>query len=337
MANRYLLKNGDRELGPFLLDDMRKMVRSGRLGRFQHVSTDGGKTWSPASTFEELWETTELIAVPTRLDTSPDSWPPKEDLSPLVVMPDGGAVSQAKSAQRPAPSDGGFGLAGFITATTALVLMLCPLLIWILRHRDAYWAVPTCFLFLVAAVTGLVLSAVALSRRAGGFAKTGLVVGICATVIGLVTSVGWLVSEDPGNGWIVRMTATAEADVQLARRNFNASLKRYREHAPDDDHTAALERLTIDLMTLTQAHKQLLQAAAATPRFYRHFRKLDDLRTSFLSFREAVQLQDKIEPQKAIDDVGQSQLMLKELLDLWDLYQTGQLTIDPIQAKFRDY
>lgn len=342
MADRYLVKKGDRELGPFLLDDMRKMVRSGALGRFQNVSKDGGKSWARASTFAEIWDPTDLIPQPKSAAPAPVPPPvalppPTVSQAPLVVIPTGGALSRDLGESPPARGDGGLGLAGFITATTALVLMIGPLLIWILRYRDGYWAVPTSFLFLVVAVTGLVLSAIGLARRAGGFAKAGLVTGICGSVLGLVTSIGWAVAQDPRDDWIVRVTSTAEADVQMARKNFGASLKRYREHAPKDDHAKALERVTKDLMTLTKAYKNLLQAAASTPRFYLHFTKLEDLRAAYMSFREAVKLQDKIDSQEAIDRIGQSQSLLKELLDLWELYRTGQLTVDSVQAKFRDY
>jgi hypothetical protein len=341
MADQYFMKKGDRELGPFRLDDMRKMVRSGALGRFQNVSKDGGKSWAHASTFAEIWDM-DLIPLPK--STAPDPVPPPVapppptvSQAPLVVIPTGGALSRDLGESPPARGDGGLGLAGFITATTALVLMIGPLMIWILRYRDGYWAVPMSFLFLVAAVTGLTLSAIGLARRAGGFAKAGLVTGICASVLGLVTSIGWAVAQDPRDDWIVRVTSTAEADMQMARKNFGASLKRYREHAPKDDHAKALERVTKDLMTLTKTYKNLLQAAASTPRFYLHFTKLEDLRAAYMSFCEAVKLQDKVDAQEAIDRIGQSQLQLKELLDLWNLYQTGQLTVDSAQAKFRDY
>ena len=193
------------------------------------------------------------------------------------------------------------------------------------------------FRSLAIAVMGLVLSAVALAHHPSVFAKAGLAIGISGALIGLVTSIGWLFTQDPREEWIIRVTASADADVQLTRRKFNAALKRYREQAVNEDHDAALEDMTKDLMALTQAYKNLMKAAAATPRFARHVSKLEDLRMAFLSFREAVKLQDKIEPQEAIDRTRQSPLMLKELLDLWDLHHTGQLTLDSLQAKFRDY
>lgn len=336
MATQYLWKKDKRELGPFSLADMRKMIRSGALGRFQNVSVDGGKSWAAASTFDELWESTELVPVPVVPDSVPPS-PPKVPPTVTVASTSGVlAVPAAPDFVAARRGGKGLGLAGFITATTGLVLMIPPLLVWVLRYSDGYWAVPLVFPLLVASLTGLVLSGIAMARHAGGFATTGLVVGICGSAIGLVTAVGWLVTPDPRDAWIVRLTATAEADVQLARKNFAASLKRYRDHAPNDDHAAALERMTKDLMTLTQAHKRLLQAAASTPRFRQHFVRLENLRADFISFSEVVKLRDKINAQEAIDRVGQSPATLKELLDLWDLYNTGQLNIESAQAKFRE-
>jgi hypothetical protein len=237
---------------------------------------------------------------------------------------------------RPIPSGWGLGLAGFISATVGLVLTVVPLLIWVLRYSDGYWAVPLVYPLLVASVTGLILSCIAISRRAGGFATSGLVVGICASALGLVTAIGWLVSQDPREVWIIRLTATAEADVQIAHRNFNSALKRYQEHAPTDDHADALANVTKDLMTLTQAYTNLLQAAASTPKFRQHFVKIEAMSNAFTRFSEAVKLRDKIDAQKAITEIGQKPIVLKELLDLWELYRTGQLSIDAVQAKFRN-
>lgn len=335
MAEQYLLKKGERQIGPFSLADMRKMIRSGAVGRFQNVSTDGGGSWASASTFPELWESTDLVPVP-----EPPVVPGPPMIAPVMPpeIPDPGtlAVNTSTDPQVPPKGGKGLGLAGFITATTGLVLTIAPLLIWTLRYPDGYWAVPLVFPLLVASITGLVLSCVALGRRGGGFATTGLVVGICASALGLVTAIGWLVSHDPRDAWIVRLTATAEADVQLARKNYTASLKRYRDHAPNDDHASAMEQMTKDILSLTEAHNRLLQAAASTPRFRRHFVRLEDLKASYISFDEAVKLRDKIKAQEAIDKIGRSAATLKELLDLWDLYNTGQLTIESVQAKFRD-
>lgn len=343
MAVQYLWKKGDRALGPFTLTDMRKMVRNGSLGRFQNVSKDAGNSWAPASTFTEIWESTELTTLPsppTSAGPSPTSAAtPTTIFVPATVRAGEGAATHPEAGRPQARSNSGrgFALAGFITTTAAIVLTLAPFFIWLTRHEASYAAVPLAFLFLVASITGLALSAIAMRRRASGFATTGLVVGICGAALGLVTSIGWLVSHDPREDWIRRLTATAEADVQLARRDFTNSLKRYREHAPDDDHAAALERVTKDLMLLTDAHKRLLIAAASTPRFRKHFLTLDALRTAYMGFGEAVKLQDNKTPQQAIDDVGRSGATLKELLDLSELHQTRQLSIEAAQAKFRDY
>jgi len=337
MAQAYLWKKGERHLGPVSLADMRKMIRSGALGRFQQVSVDGGKSWAQAATFPELWESSELVPLAQASDPPKAQSPPIVTETPAIVVAGGTEIStHIQPAPETTRGGKGLALAGFITATTGLVLTTAPLLVWMLRYADGYWSVPLIFPMLVASVTGLVLSCIGMARRAGGFATTGLVVGICGSALGLVTAIGWLVSNDPRDAWIVRLTATAEADVQMARKNFTAALKRYREHAPNDDHSAALERVAKDLMVLTQAHKRLLQAAASTPRFRQHFVRLEDLRAAFVSFSEAVKLQDKINAQEAIDRIGQSQATLKDLLDLWDLHQTGQLSIASVQAKFRD-
>jgi hypothetical protein len=333
MTQGYLWKKGDRDLGPVSLAEMRKMIRMGTLGRFQQVSADGGASFAQASTFPELWESQDLIPVPV----APEPMAPVAAASPVNSYLAGEVSTHTNSASQPAQSGRGLALAGFIAATTGLVLTLGPLLVWVLRYPDGYWAVPLVFPLLVASITGLALSCIAMARQAGGFATAGLVVGICGSALGLVTAIGWLVSNDPRDAWIVRLTSTAEADMQIAHRNFKAAIKRYRDHTLKDDHAAARERMTKDLMLLTQAHKNLLQAAASTPRFSRHFRKLEDLRADFLGFSEAVKLRDNIDAQKAIDDIGQSPTALKELLDLWDLHQTGQLTIDSVQAKFRDF
>jgi len=352
MTDQYLWKNGRQELGPFLLSDMRKMIRSGTLGRFQSISTDGGMTYAPAWTFNEIWESIEPVTLPTSSTSGgvpatiimPTTGASSGGVPPTIIVPttnasDPGAGPPLLVVEPQAhPSSGrGLGLAGFISGTAALVLSLAPFLIWATRYEAGYGAVPLSFLFLVTSITGLTLSAIAMRRRRSGFATTGLVVGICGGVLGLVTSLGWLVSHDPREDWIRRQTATAEADVQLARRNFTVTLRRYRDQSPEDDHTAARDRVTKDLMVLTKAHKRLLLAAASTPRFRKHFLKLEELRTAFASFSEAVKITDDISAQDAIDRIGDSATTLKELLDLLELHTSGQLSIEAAQAKFRDY
>jgi len=338
MAAQYLWKKGERSLGPFSLDEMRKLIRGGSLGRFQQVSTDGGASWAQAGTFAELWESKEMVPVPPPVPPAPPPLPPPPTVAtvPSVIDAVRGLSTEGAGGPRPVRGGWGLGLAGFISAIVGLVLTVVPLLIWVLRYSDGYWAVPLVYPLLVASVTGLILSCIAMSRRAGGFATSGLVVGICGSALGLVTAIGWLVSQDPRDEWGNRLTAGAEADVEIANRNFNSALKRYREHAPSDDHVEALARVTKDLMLLTQAYKNLLQAAASTPRFRQHFVKTEALSTAFIKFSEAVKLRDKIDALEAINKIGQKPGTLKELLDLWDLYRTGQLSIEAVQAKFRD-
>ena len=105
MSERYLWRKGERELGPFQLEEMRKLVRSGSLGRFQDVSKDGGRSWAHASTFCEIWEPTDLI---------PISGPPLLDPSLIEqnpVVTDGGTLVAGGSRLRPAAGDGEIGRA----------------------------------------------------------------------------------------------------------------------------------------------------------------------------------------------------------------------------------
>ena len=349
MAEMYLWRKGTRELGPRPLADMKKMVRDGLIGRNTKVSRDNGLSWISASACGELWE--GLVPV----EPSPEEKPGAEPSvhappatqpvppQPVIAIP-GGAYGGDSSLMLPGESDlspaqtgWGRGLAGFIITTTSLTLTLVPLTIWIMRYPAGYWSVPLIFPLLLASITGLVLSGTAMGKKRSGFATSGLVVGICGCALGLFTVIGWLVSNDPRTDWIVRLTSTAEADTELARRNFTSSLRRYREHAPNDDHAEALERVTKDLIILSRAEKRLLQSAASTPWFRRYFVTLESLQAAFISFSEAVKLQDGLSPQEAIDQIGESQTTLKELLDFWELYQTGQLGIDAVRSKFRDY
>jgi uncharacterized integral membrane protein len=336
MADQYLWKKGDRTLGPACLADLQIMIRRGDLGRFEKVSADNGKSWAAAQDFAELW--VDLVPVAAPPETSLPDPAPINIPATLTTSHGGGPLAVSHESRPPTTSRGwGLGLAGFIITTSALVLTLAPLLVWMLAYPAGYWAVPFVFPLLVASITGLVLSSTAMGRAPSGFATTGLVVGICGSLIGIVTAIGWLVSNDPRDRWIVNLTATAEADVALARQNFDSSLRRYRDHAINDDHADALERVTKDLIILSRANKRLLQAAASTPRFRKHFMKLGDLQSAYSSFREVVKLRDQINPQEAIDRIGENQTDLKELLDLWELHQTGQLMIESLQAKFRDF
>jgi hypothetical protein len=341
----YLWKRSGRAIGPFSVTQMRKMVRSGELGRSQPVSDDGGTTWVAASELAELWESTDLV--PATATAQPPN-PPETTTSSgstsqaTVVLPPSGLVPAPEGGVAPPPSSPkrggwGVGLAGFITGTAALTLGLIPLGIWFTRYEPGYSFVPLALPLLAASITGLVLSGIALGRRGGGFATAGLVVGICGGALGLATVIGWLVSHDPREDWIRRLTATSVADMELARKDFTTSLRRCQSRKPNDDAVAIREQMTKDLLLLAEAHKKLLIAAASTPRFRQHFDRLDSLRTAYVTFSETIKLQDNMTPQQAIDDIGRESTTLRELLDLLDLYQTGSLSLEAAQAKFRAY
>jgi hypothetical protein len=341
----YLWRRSGREIGPFSIKQMRTMVRSGELGRSQSVSDDGGTTWVPASELAELWESTDLVPAPA---SGPLPNPAKTTSYPgttsqaTVVLPPSGMVPVPEGGTTPAPAatrrgGWGVGLAGFITGTAALAIGLVPLGIWFARYEPGYSFVPLAFPLLAASITGLVLSAIALGRKGGGFATAGLVVGICGGALGLATVIGWLVSHDPREDWIRRQTATAEVDMELSRKDFADSLKRYGDHKPQDDHKEVREQLTKGLLRLALAHKKLLIAAASTPRFRQHFDKLAGLRTAYVTFTKAIKLQDDKTPQQAIDDSGGDSKTLRELLDLLEVYQQGNLSLEAAQAKFRAY
>lgn len=348
MSDEYLVKRGQRHLGPYSLQQMRAMIRSAELGKMYAVSKDGGVTWMAAATFTELWEVRDLAPVsPPPFGTQQTSPPPEPSLhNPTVVVaaptrtvtdlvPRG--VDDETPAASPPPRRGGWGmgLAGFITTVAGLVLSLVPMLIWVMRYPSAYGFVPLVFPLLGASITGLALSTVAMSRRAGAFATTGMIVGICGSLLGFVTAVGWMLSNDPREAWIDRLTKTQDADLQLARRTFDATLKRYQDSSGEDRNKARI-RLTKDFMLLTEAHKRLVKIAASTPRFREHFDELEGLHVAWTRFKEALAHLDGMEPTAAIIEVGDDITTLRMLLDIQELYRTGQVTLDMAQAKFRD-
>ncbi len=320
------------------------MIRRAELGKMYPVSNDGGRSWQAAANFPELWEVRDLVAstpVPGQLETATEtrrSDPPVIVVAPPPELPESGLVprhSQDDASSTSRRGGRGLGIAGFITAVTALVLLLVPMIIWMMRYASAYAFIPIVFPFLGAAITGLVLSTVAMTRRTGAFATAGLIVGICASVLGLVTAVGWALSSDPREEWIDRMTKTQDADLQLARRNFDGALTRYRD-AGKADRDAARKRLTQDFLILTEAHYRLVKVAASTPRFRQPFEDLESLHVAFGRFKEAIGTKEDLDPVAAIDEVAGDRQKLKLLLDMQELYRTRQLTLETAQAKFRD-
>lgn len=362
LAQYYLRRDAASRIhGPLTLDQLRTLIQRGEVSRFHEVSADEGSSWQKAFAFDELWETTAISPIIQQPDFthahhySPRSAPPANvetsqhphhnyvSYATHNAVPDVAITQLSSSVASPPPTATpqaakgplGLALAGFITATAALTISLIPLLIWTFQYTRGYWLIPIVFPVFVASTTGLVLSTVAFSRKRGGFSTTGLVVGICASVISLTTVIGWLVTSDPTTRWIHTLTAQSEADVALARINFLNSLNRYREPQPADDPAQLLTSLSIDLMTLSKAHARLLGAASTTPRFRQHFTNLDDLRLHFEQYREAINARDGIAANEAIARIGQSPETLKLLLDLLNLYQTGQISIETAQAKFR--
>jgi hypothetical protein len=348
MEEAYLVKKGTRRLGPFTLQQMRAMIRSAELGKMYPVSKDDGVTWLSAGTFAELWEVRDLAPLPPppAAPPTPSGPLPYHHSDPQVVvatLPPTATelvvsepqVATNEAATRLRKRGWGMGLAGFVTTVAALVLSLAPALIWAMRYPGAYAFVPVIFPLLAASITGLALSAVSISRRGGAFATSGMIVGICGAVLGLVTGIGWAVSNDPREAWIDRMTKTQDADLQLARRNFVATLKRYQDSAAADRQSAR-ERLAKDFNLLTEAYHRLIKVAASTPRFRRHFEDLEGLYVSFGQFKEALGTKEDLDPVAAIDQVGGDVVKLKMLLDMLELYRTREVTLEMAQAKFRD-
>ncbi len=324
MEEAYLVKKGTRRLGPFTLQQMRAMIRSAELGKMYPVSKDDGVTWLSAGTFAELWEVRDLAPLPPppAAPPTPSGPLPYHHSDPQVVvatLPPTATelvvsepqVATNEAATRLRTRGWGMGLAGFVTTVAALVPLLA------------------------ASITGLALSAVSISRRGGAFATSGMIVGICGAVLGLVTGIGWAVSNDPREAWIDRMTKTQDADLQLARRNFVATLKRYQDSAAADRQSAR-ERLAKDFNLLTEAYHRLIKVAASTPRFRRHFEDLEGLYVSFGQFKEALGTKEDLDPVAAIDQVGGDVVKLKMLLDMLELYRTREVTLEMAQAKFRD-
>jgi hypothetical protein len=348
MSDEYLVKRGQRHLGPYSLQQMRAMIRSAELGKMYPVSKDGGDSWLAAARFPELWEVRDLAPLPPPNPAAAQATPPPESgpATPTVVVatptrsPTELAIreseeSLAGGSSPPRRGGWGMGLAGFITTLTGLVLSLVPTLIWVMRYPSAYAFVPLAFPLLGASITGLALSTVAMSRRGGAFALTGMIIGICGSLLGFVTAVGWTVSSDPREAWIDRLTKTQDADLQLARRTFDGSLRRYQESSGGDRQKARV-RLTKDFMLLTEAHFRLVKVAASTPRFRQHFDELEGLRVAWTRFQEALANLESVDPTTAILGVGDDIAKLRILLDMQELYRTGQVTLDMAQAKFRD-
>jgi TM2 domain-containing membrane protein YozV len=70
MSDTYWVRYKGRSIGPYTLDRIRQMVRKGQVGRMHDVSTDGA-SWTPATSFPELFEPTSNALVPAAVTVEP--------------------------------------------------------------------------------------------------------------------------------------------------------------------------------------------------------------------------------------------------------------------------
>ena len=331
MSDSYWVRRGAVELGPMPLRKVRAMVLSGELGRAHQVSTDDRHSWREVGAIAELWED-ERAPIP------PPPPPPVPSLPPEPPEPRRRRRRRGSDAE-PSSSKSNFnalGLSGFICSVVGLLLTLIPLLIWALQVDSTYSYIPVAFPFLVISATGLVLSVVGLLRQPRGFATAGLVVGIVASLLGTVTCVGWLVSPDPRQRWIDEALKVTTFDVEFTDREFDKSLRMYRDGSAGMSDAELLQALTLSLMKLTRAHGRHVVAASRTPRFRRAFTDLDRLRAAYEDYRDSISVKSNIKPREAIDQAGEDQTILKELLDILDLYRTQKISLETAQAKCRE-
>lgn len=332
MSDSYWVRRGAVELGPMPLRKVRAMVLSGELGRAHQVSTDDRRTWREVGTIAELWED-ERGLIPVPPPPAPPPSPPPEPPEPRRRR-----RRRDRDAEPSCPKSnfGALGLSGFICSVVGLLLTLIPLIIWALQVDATYSYIPVAFPFLVISATGLVLSVVGLLRHPRGFAIAGLVVGIVASLLGAVTCVGWLVTPDPRERWIDEALKVTTFDVEFADREFAKSLRMYRDGSAGMSDAELLQALTLSLMKLTRAHGRHVVAAARTPRFRRAFTDLDRLRAAYEDYRDSISVKSNIKPREAIDQAGEDQTTLKELLDILDLYRTQKISLETAQAKCRE-
>lgn len=333
MTDHFWIRRGTVELGPMPFSRVRAMVLSGELGRSHHVSSDGRGTWREVGSIPELWE---------------DDPPPPPPGPPRLPEPESVDELPRPRRRRRRRNDGeheptqrgakhgGLGLAGFICTVVGLLLALVPLFIWALQFESSYSFIPIAFPFLVVSVTGLVLSVAGLLRRQRGFATAGMVIGIVACLLGAITCVGWLVTPDPRERWVDEALKVTRFDLELADKEFMKNLKEYREGSLGRGDKELLENLTSALLKLTRAHQGYLVAAARTPRFRSAFGGLDRLRAAFNDYRDSVKVRANRQPKDVFEEVGEDPTVLKELLDILDLYRQQKISLETAQAKCRD-
>ena len=336
MREVYWVKRGRQVLGPYELPKMRAIIRSGELAREQSVSVDEGRTWVPASSLRLLWEQEQgLIVTVSEAETLRTKPTPIGDpvVSPQERLNENETAANEFGRRafvlpwiRPPAAEGSgkLGIAAF-----------CCSIVWATQIEIAYSIVPVAFLFLIASVTGLVLSVVGILKPPRGWATAGMILGIVGSLLGIVTCIGWLVTSDPRERWIDDTIKVSLVDLKLAERDFSIALKKYRASSGDDEQEEWLGQLTQGMMILSRTHAQYLSASSRTHRFRRALNYLENLRLAYDNFREAIKIKQELEPQAVFDKRGENPAVLRELLDILSLYQTQQISLDNAQAKFR--
>lgn len=333
-SNGYWVRIAGQTYGPKTLEAMQAAIRTGEVGRKHEVSTDG-ELWQAAEAYPELFDIAEPSGDEDEFDRGGErsgGEPEGVARTPPVSHASSSANAGAKT------SFNALGLAGFICAVTGLTLMFGPLIIFLLGAESVYFLVPLAIPLLMVAVTGLILSVVGMMRQGRIFATTGMIVGIVATFMGLVTGIGWLVVDPPGDRWINEVIRAAQTDIQRAESDFELELDAYRNpeneiEGPIDERRNALTRT---FMRLVRAYDEYVTATAIRMgKFRTAFRQLSELRVAYDQFAEAIKLREGLQPVEALDRIGERPDAVKFLLDMLVLYQNKQINIEQAQSKFR--
>jgi hypothetical protein len=226
------------------------------------------------------------------------------------------------------------GLSGFICALVGLVLAFIPLLIWALPIDSFYRFVPVSFALLALSIVGLVLSVIGMRFRPRAFATAGLIQGIVGACVGMLTCTGWLLTPDPPSNWLEKAFQSTAADMRLAEKVYRDELRRYREADSSDDAAERVGELTNRLLSLVRAYGKHMVVAAKLSRFRQAFLGLEDLRTDYSDFREAIKVKDSMAPAEAFGAADESPDQLWFLLEMFNLYLDKKITLETAQARF---
>ena len=326
----YWVRIGRDEFGPKSLEGMRLAVRAGEIGRQHHVSVDG-ETWRNAEMFPELFQT-ELIPIEEVVEEPyGSSLPQVVDVGPAPVMIERDSLTGTGGVNA-------IGLAGFICAVAASTLLLAPLIIFFLKEESLYFLVPLSIPLTVISVVGLVLSVAGMLKHGRTFSIAGMIVGVSGALLGLITTVGWLVADSPVDGPINDLIRAAQTDIEREGIEFQFALEQYRNTAQDagltlEDKRNALTRTFVRLVKVYD--KYVSSAAIRMTKFRTAFRQLSQLRISYDEFAEGIKAQESMAPIDALNAIGERPDTVKFLLDMITLYQNKQITIDQAQSKFR--